>query len=265
MIRRKSWGILFGVAQAVVFLALILFSTWKLWGIYQEYYEGTKAYDILIERYVTLAESVQEESPSAVSGEKDTVSIEEMERPAISVDFAALKAENPDIVGWIYCPDTTVNYPVVQGGDNDHYLYRLPDGQENKNGTIFIDYRNKSDFTDWNTLIYGHNMKNGAMFGILPQYMEQAYYEEHPVWYLLTEEKEYVIQLIGGYVTHAEDAEGLFPQNPAERDALYEKASKSSSFFSGTVIQPQDKLVTMATCVYDYDGARYVLVGVLLN
>lgn len=260
---KKRLGIIFRFIQAAVFLVLIGYAAWKLWGIYQEYQGGTKTYDILIERYVSEVETTAQEEGAEPAEDEKASSEGEAGPPAISVDFDALKAENPDIVGWIYCADTPVNYPIVQSEDNDYYLYRLPDGQENKNGTIFMDYRNKPDFSDWNTLIYGHNMKNGAMFGIVPNYIEQSYYEEHPVWYLLTEEKTYAIRLIGGFVESTQNAEYMFPSSPAERDVLYEKASRTSSFQSGVIIRPQEKLITMATCVYDYEDARYVLVGVL--
>ena len=77
------------------------------------------------------------------------------------VDFESLQAINKDVVGWIFIEDTVVNYPVLHSKkNNDEYLYTTYDGKQNNSGSIFADYRNNADFTDDNTVLYGHNMKN---------------------------------------------------------------------------------------------------------
>ena len=242
-------------------LGVILFTGMKIYGIYSEYEVGTQTYENLAEQYVSLpdtkAKQEAEHDAETPDGEKGHVTV------LPEVDFASLKKTCKDVVAWIYCEGTPINYPIVQGGDNDYYLYRLLDGRSNKNGTLFMDCRNHGDFSDMNTIIYGHNMKNGSMFGILPDYMDQEFYEEHPVWYLLTEEKSYRIELVGGYVTPAESETYGFPTDAAGREALFQKAARSSSFKSGVQLEENDRLITMSTCVYDYDDARYVLVGVL--
>lgn len=103
------------------------------------------------------------------------------ETAPIKVDFERLQEENKDIIAWLYCPDTEINYPVVQSKDNEYYLRRLLDGTWNIAGTLFMDYRNAADCSDLHTIIYGHNMKNNTMFGSLPKYSKQEYYEEHSV------------------------------------------------------------------------------------
>ena len=101
---------------------------------------------------------------------------------------------------------TGLNYPIVQAEDNDYYLYRLLDGTWNKNGTIFMDYVNRSDFSDQNTLVYGHHMKSGAMFGALVQYKKQEFYDAHPYLYLYTPQQSYRLDLIAGSVVDYDDA-----------------------------------------------------------
>lgn len=231
-------------------LGAMMFGGWKLCGIYAEYAEGTETYDDLASQYIHIQEP---ESPDA-SGEAETIPV---------VSFDALLEECSDVVAWIYCADTSINYPIVQSGDNDYYLRRLMNGKYNIGGTLFMDYRNQADCSDWNTIVYGHNMKNGSMFAALPKYQEQAFYEEHPVMYLLTPEQDYMIELIGGYVTPSDSEAYSFPQTLEERNALIEKTCRASSFVSGAEILETDKLITLSTCVYDYDNARYVLVGVL--
>ena len=107
----------------------------------------------------------------------------------IQVDFDALFAKSQDIIGWLYCPDTPINYPVVQAADNEYYLHRLLDDRNNSGGTLFVDYRNSSDLSDWNSIIYGHNMRNDSMFGSLTDYKSQSYFDAHPEIFLLTPER----------------------------------------------------------------------------
>lgn len=234
---------------ALVCLGAMLFAGWKLWSIYAEYAEGEKLYDDLAGQYTTMTwEAEEQEARSEVP---------------ISVSFEELLDECPDVVGWLYCAGTPINYPVVQGGDNEYYLRRMMNGKYNGSGTLFVDYRSQGDFSDWNTVIYGHNMNNDSMFGILPEYLDPEFYEDHPVMYLLAPEKKFRVEILGGYVTPSDSESYTIPATKEERDALIEKAVRSSSFVSGVETTEEDHLVTLSTCVYDYENARYVLVGVL--
>lgn len=256
------------VFLAGFFLIIIGFSGWKLWSAWAEYAKGTETYDAFAGQYtVKVTEKVSggaktNGSGAAESGNAETDEAEQQEE-MISVDFGALKEQYPDAVAWIYCPGTPVNYPVAQSGDNEYYLNRLADGTHNKNGTLFMDFRNAGDFSDRNTIIYGHNMKNGSMFGAVPDYRQKDFYEEHPVWYLFTGEGDYRIELAGGYVTPADSDTYSFPQTEEETATLWRKAVSASSFRADTEFLEGDRLVTLSTCVYDYENARYVLVGVL--
>jgi sortase B len=181
----------------------------------------------------------------------------------ILVDFKELWKVNSDIIAWIYCPDSPIHYPIVQASDNDYYLHRMPDGNSNKAGSIFMDCRNRSDFSDWNSIVYGHNMKNNTMFGTLDRYKEQAYYESHPVWYLLTPDQNYKLELIAGYVTDTDSDIYQSIQTKEERDALLDSLKAASVFSSDVKVEEKEKLVTLSTCSYEYENARFVITGVL--
>ncbi len=247
-------------------VGIFLFSGWKLYTIMAEYKQGEDSYDKLTQEFTTQRSTTP--TPTAIpqpSGE--TISEEETEpkeTAPITVDFDALISDCSDVVGWLYCPDTPINYPVVQAEDNDYYLRRLLDGTYNSSGSLFMDYRCASDFSGWNTVIYGHNMKNDAMFGTLQDYKKQEYYDAHPVLYLLTPTQDYKIDLIGGYTTPgtAEDTYGI-PQTQEGRDALIARAQQYSTFLTDTAVNAGERLITLSTCAYEYDNARYVLVGVL--
>ena len=185
----------------------------------------------------------------------------ETEEPAkITVDFEALKAVNEDIVAWIYIPGTKVNYPIVQASDNDYYLHRLLNGEYNVNGTIFMDYLNAPDFSDGNTLIYGHNMKSGYMFGGIVDYKKQSFYDEHPDVYLLTPDREYRLALFAGVVLEY-DAEVYQTQLT---DEYLNTCRSHSTFASDVSVSAADKIVTLSTCSYEYENARYVVMGKLV-
>lgn len=181
----------------------------------------------------------------------------------IEVDFEALRQENPDIIAWIYCPDTPINYPVVQAEDNSYYLRRLVDGTWNSSGTLFLDYRNADDFSDVNSVIYGHNMQNDSMFGTLLRYTEQEYYEQHPVICLLTPEKDYQVELFAGFTTPSDSA--IY-----DLSAINEKTAdevlcliETSTFTAEMNVKSEDRILTLSTCSYEYSNARYVVMGVL--
>lgn len=183
----------------------------------------------------------------------------------ISIDFNVLTEENADVMGWLYCPETPINYPVVQADNNEYYLCRLLNGEWNPSGSLFMDYRNSSANMDWNTVIYGHNMKNYSMFGTLHLYSDQAYYEQHPVIYFLTPEADYKIELISGFVTPADSALYNIYLPESDRTKLISDILKSSDFISDTDTSKNTRLLTLSTCSYEYDTARYVVVGKMIE
>ena len=160
--------------------------------------------------------------------------------------------------------DTPINLPIVQAEDNDYYLRRLIDGTWNSSGTLFADYRNAADFSDSNTIIYGHNMKNKGMFGTLSNYKEQSYYDEHPIMWLLTPDGNYKVELIAGYVTSSTSEIYSIGNTEEEMFALAEQSIEKSTFASDFQVSQGDRFVTLSTCSYEYDNARYVLIGRLI-
>lgn len=258
---RKLFRFLLGLAACGV----LLFSGVNLAAYLRESSQSSRLNENLVEEAVAVKEAVpqSDNSGSALAEETDAEQIF-MEAAPIAVDFEVLLETNSDVVGWLYCEDTPINLPVVQGEDNDFYLRRMIDKTGNGSGTLFIDYRNANDFTDGNTVIYGHNMKNKSMFGTLSHYKEQSYFEEHPVMWLLTPDADYKVELVAGYVTTS--TSGIFSFGLSEEDmfALVEDAVRQSTFLSDFQICQGDVFLTLSTCSYEYDNARYVVIGRLL-
>ena len=188
----------------------------------------------------------------------------------IDIDFDALRAVNPDVVGWIYCEDTVINYPVLHGSDNDQYLFHDYTHAYNIDGSIFVDADNKRDFADPNTIIYGHNMDFGAMFHCLQDWSSQEFYEAHPVMWLLTPQKNYRIVLFSGHHEPATSSMYDIIHEPGEQLAtLLSTALEKSDFDASTKLgdiqlTQNAHYVMLSTCAYLFDGDRYVLHGQLV-
>lgn len=238
----------------IICLSVFLFSAYKIY----EYFSEEKANKDLNNRLID----------SAITYNKNQIKNDSSENKdeflPISVDFNKLKKENKDIVGWIYLDNTKINYPVVQASDNNYYLRRLVNGKSNRAGSIFMDYRNNPNLDDNNTIIYGHNMKNSTMFGTLLEYKEQSYYDNHKSIYYFTEDKNYIIEIFAGFTTSA-DSEIYNLNKDISKSDIQELINKSD--FKSDIdlenLADMNKIITLSTCSYDYNGARYVVFGFL--
>ncbi len=244
----------------VVFAGIFLFSAYKLWSIFSEYRASENYYSGMQSSFVVEKDNTQGGTSQQTSGTTELPNTAPVE-----IDFDALKAVNDDVVGWLYCEDTVINYPIVQGDDNAYYLHRLLDGSYNSGGTLFLDYRNAGGFLDGNAVVYGHNMKDGSMFGSFMKYKEESYYDEHPVMYLLTPEADYRIELFSGYVTdYKSEAYTKTFESDEEIIEFIENSRVDSTFESDVEPSIDDMFITLSTCSYEFDNARYVLVGRLV-
>ncbi|MCL1803675.1 MAG: sortase [Eubacteriaceae bacterium] len=181
----------------------------------------------------------------------------------LGIGFARLTEMYPDIRAWLVCPNTIIDYPVVWASDYSYYLNRLADGSFNSNGSLFIDYNNPSDFTGKLSVVYGHNMKSGRMFGTLTNYKSQAYFNAHPYFCLYTANGNYRIDLLYGCVIGAgqwRERAFMYEENVASLMAF---AKENTTFKSQSEYSSDDKIVVLSTCSYEFDDARYILIGVL--
>lgn len=226
-----------------------------------QYRTSEKLYEEAAQQFTAVSDrDTADEEAGTETGGADS-----REKAPITVDFDALKEVNEDVAGWIYCEDTVINYPVMYGSDNDFYLHHSYEGNYSASGSIFIDSHNKSDFSDTNTIIYGHHMKDKSMFATLSNWAEQEYYEAHPVVWLLTPEQDYKIVLFGGYTTSASsDTYTIYQDHSKELVEYLQTAAAQSDFKPAVSSLPGDaRFVVLSTCAYVFDNARYVLHGYL--
>ncbi|WP_249320260.1 class B sortase [Yeguia hominis] len=252
----------FGILTAT-FIAIMAFSAWKIWEIRSEYRVGEDAYDD-ISHMVSLPPKTAVPQPSATS-ESGGAETQPDEDDTIwpEADFAALREINPDIVAWIYIEGTEINYPVVQGEDNDYYLKHLFTGEWNGSGCIFLDSRNDASFADRHSIIYGHHRKNGTMFTGLDKYKKQEFFDDHPVALLITPEKSDKVEFFAGYVAAPQDDAWEVGFTDAEFEVWLRKAVNRSCFSGEITPDVSDRILTLSTCSYEFADARFVLAGAL--
>ncbi|MBE6740484.1 MAG: class B sortase [Ruminococcaceae bacterium] len=192
------------------------------------------------------------------SGKKKEVKVPE------SIDFEKLKAQNKDVVGWIFSKNGVINYPILQGDDNSYYLNHLISGKKNINGSIFMDYTAKSDFSGYNTVIYGHSMDNGSMFRTLLNYKKQSYYDKYPEIYIYTPNGNYRMIIFAAYETKHDDL--VFGKVYSEKgvEKLINHAISKSKIKTKVEVSSKDKIVSLSTCAYSSKNARCIVMGKLV-
>ena len=246
----------------LIFLAVAIFAGAKVVTILLDYKAGVDTYEDL-QQYIYI-ETPQDKATPAPEETEEESSEAEKEIVWPTVDFDALQAINEDVVGWIYIEGTAVNYPIVKGPDNNYYLRRMIDGAYNNAGSIFMDYRNHSGFGNQHTILYGHHMDNGSMFADILEYKDQAFYDEHPVCLILTPSVNYTLEFFTGYV--ADTSESAWDLNFSTDGEFYDwiQSTARKSYFASEVIPTSsDRIVTLSTCSYEFDDARFVIAGVL--
>lgn len=253
----------------LILTVLLVLSSYMLFSEIREYKQGTDAYDELTE-FVELPEQTKPETqPSTEPELSETESMTEPEEPTVvlpAVDFTALREKAPAVIGWLTLPDSVINYPVVQADDNEYYLRRLYDGTYNQAGCLFADYRCAADITGRNTVIYGHNMRNGTMFSTLREYAAQEYYEAHPTMYLITPDCGYIVEIFAAFT--ASPSETCGDTSPwrvewPDEDAFSEWlaiAAERSSISTGITVNSNDRILTLSTCT-NSGKDRFLVMG----
>lgn len=181
-----------------------------------------------------------------------------------SINLAALREVNSDVVGWIAIPETEVSYPLLQGKDNQYYLEHTWKRTESSVGSIFLDHEVSADFSDFNSLIYGHRMRNETMFGSLKHYRDFSYWQAHPSVYLVTDDAVCRYDIYAAYEPSVgEITFSLGITDQETKEALIQLGLERSVI--QTEIEPtaEDRILTLATCTGRGYSSRWVLQAVL--
>jgi sortase B len=182
------------------------------------------------------------------------------------LDNAREMTGNPDIVGFLFVEGTNITNVILQGRDNYFYLHRDMFGNHNVNGSVFMDFRNSPDFTDQNTILYGHNMNNGTMFHNVRYYMRREFFEEHPYIKVITDEQLFVYEVFSAFSTRVDRAyrmdfdyiQVLF-EDDEEFGSLVDEMARRSVYYTGVTAGAQDRMLVLSTCTNVQRNTRYVV------
>lgn len=236
----KKW-----IYKIILIVAVVIFlcSGWNLYRIYKEYQAGSREYQELAQKVSLVHNTENRKTPTETTDQAE-------EETFLAVNFGALQEENPDMIGWVYAEKLGISYPIVQGMDNDYYLNHTFEGQLNGSGCIFADYQANPDFSDFNTFLYGHNMKNGTIFGSLKRLQrEEGLYDEASYFYVYTRDFIYKYKICAYYVT-APDSDSYELVDTADNYKQYiSKITKRSLRDCGVdELETSANMVTLSTC-----------------
>ena len=269
----------------IVCIGVIGFAGYKLITTWMEYREGDEEYAELrgyTEETADLSGSSEEQAEeeeelvpdpeaSSATPESEEIDLDDMRtnrKPPINVDWKSLISINEDIVGWLYIGALDVSYPVVHGEDDDYYLHRTFERTDNFAGSIFVEAQNSGDFRDPNTIVYGHNMLNGSMFGSLSNLTngQEPKYKENPWFWIMTPNGNYRYRMFSIHVTGvSSDVYTIFKGT----DSKFLEWCRDMSEASSVELEKQEfdlhsKIVTLSTCTGD-SGTRYVVQGLAIK
>lgn len=191
--------------------------------------------------------------------------------PDIPIDFKALKAKNADVYAWITIPGTAVDYPVLQReGDNSYYLTHTIDGIQSPEGAIYTEDYNEKDFGDPNTVIYGHDMKNGSMFQSLHNYMDKTFFEENRNVVIYTPDAIRHYKIFAAYLYDDRHILQSFDFDDREvyrqyLDRIFAIRDMNANIDMSMQVDADDKILTLSTCYGNQSDKRYLVQAVLIN
>ena len=262
-----------GLRHAAAVLAMICLTTGftGLSGLIWTGAQQQRVYDDLIRQ--TKRESVllsrTKNGGENGSVRRERVGVEELQERRLEqaqtkqtvIDFDVLKKINPDVVSWITIPGTNIDYPVLQGKDNNQYLHKDMEGKDSSAGAIFLDHGDKADLSSRHNIIYGHHMKNGTMFKDIVKYKDQQYFDEHQDIILYTPDREIHLKALAVVVTSPDAIRRKIDfQSQKEFTSDIEEMSKGAKAFAavpkGVTIR---RLYSFVTCSYEFQNARTIL------
>ncbi|MCD7922848.1 MAG: class B sortase [Clostridiales bacterium] len=269
---KKKRGNILSAVILIAAVLVILFSLSRLLPILLDYRQSGQTYQELTDQYVNDAA----DGDAAADADEDEDSISDdaavqcFDWTAVSIDFEALKQINPDVVGWIRFDDTAavaVDYPILYAADNETYLRTDLYGSAHTAGSIFLEAANTPDFSDYYNIIYGHNMRNGSMFGTLKQYRrDESFYDSNPYFTIYTEETAYRYQIFAyEVVTDGSEIYTVGYEPDEAYQDLIDLICSQSMRDTGIVPEVTDRIVTLSTCTSVNDSERFVVHAVCID
>lgn len=243
----------------MVLIAVFIISTTLLVCRFVDNKRNTDLYDRALDIALGVEEAEAEELsrtiwiPKPLEGDATAEALQ-------NIRLENLRKYSEDVVGWIRIPRTDIDYPLVQGADNEYYLKRAWDGTRTFSGAIFMEHMNSAAFTDFNTIIYGHNMRSGSMFGSLDLYGNDAFLKASPYVYILTDAGVYRYEIFAVYKAKTDSpAYYLSVKQDETKAKILNHALESSVVDAGVEPALTDRILTLSTCTNTGYSSRWVV------
>lgn len=238
---------------AALTAAFMIFKTARDYKAASDEYDSLRQYASEEVSTTDTAEKVSDIKPIELEEAEERKELKSNENredfPEMEVDFKALREKNPDTVGWLYVGSCGISYPILQGEDNDYYMNHTFEGTVNSSGAIIMDYRDDKYLKDWNTFIYGHNMKNGSMFGSLKKLLnDETLYDSDPYIYVYLPGYIYRYKIFS-YYKDKPDSKMYWTADTLQEYRQYIRDALSLSVRElGVETSEENNMVTLVTC-----------------
>lgn len=190
--------------------------------------------------------------------------LEVMEQPYVSpIDFEVLRKVNQDVIAWLNIPGTSIDYPVIQGADNEKYLSTSFEGEKSAAGAIFLDYESDKDLLGRHSVFYGHNMKNKTMFADIMKFREEEFFKEHREIILYTSERELHLTTVAALYGDSSGEKRRTRFGTKEEFQTYVDEMTGGCTFRDIPEGEIRHLYSFATCSYEFEDARTILYAIL--
>lgn len=276
---KKKGGGFLSTLVLIVAIGVFCYAGFRLIRIYQDYKVGVDEYGELEEEfaYATTEKETEgfveeamddnelmdedEWNDTNLENTRRRLTLKPLEKMENPIDFDSLRDINKDVIAWLEMEALDISYPVVQGEDNEFYLHHTFRGEYNFAGSIFLDYINKPPFSQRNTIVYGHNMRIGTMFGLLRRYSEQETYDKSPYFWIYTPTRIYKYEIFAASVvgTYSDSYKITFKDAKDFLDFV-EQGKKQTEIKTDVNVGPNDTVVTLSTCTGDY-STRFIVQG----
>lgn len=258
--------------RVIILVCILIFagSLTKLIMIFHEYNSAVSEYDNIEDEFAVETDDTDDTVTEAAVTSDEGVEVVQTDESGkkssfvfkpLNVDFASLKKTNKDVVGWIQFESFNLSYPIVKDSGDNYYLTHTFKKQKNSSGSIFIGPSNSSSFQDTNTIIFGHNMKNGSMFGLLGRYKNKSYFPNNQYFRIYTPNGTQRYQIFSVYKASVNgSAYAIWSGTGGEEYKKWLKELKSNSMYNtGVSVSENDTIVTLSTCISGQDTKRLVV------
>ena len=257
----------------MAFSGLIIYSGYNILGIQADYKEEAETHKMTIEykpeevQYSVYnseeieQQDIKNQGDEQQSGEQQGNENQEIASPIsiINQSIIDLQAKYANAIGWVFVPNTKIDYPFVWYKNNDYYLHRNINGKAAKAGTIFMDYRCKKDFTSENTIIYGHNMKNDSMFATLKYFNSKKFFDENRYGTIHLANRNLTLEFFAYMLIDPSTEKEIYKVEL--NDTYFEYVRKNARYYRDLGLTENDRIVTLSTCAYEFNDARMVVLA----